>query len=241
MRQSSLLNPLRRLGKIAIASAVRTDAIRRYAMTHAVPLRTQTEDYPSLEAKYLDNPRIYATREDLISSMWSVKDGVIAEVGVAEGEFSEFLLNECRPRRFVAFDIFTMHESPRFGRSWFDNMTQLDYYKRRFADRGAQVAIEVGMSHITLAKYPDKSFDLIYIDADHSYEAVRQDASIAKIKLADKGMLVFNDYIMFDHLGGVAYGVVQAVNEFIVREDWRVCGFSLERNMFCDIAIRRQS
>jgi hypothetical protein len=240
MRVNSLLNPIRRLSGMAIASAVRVDAIRRYAMAHAVPLRIQTANYPTLEAKYLDNPRLYATREDLISSMRFVQGGVIAEVGVAGGEFSQYLLNEFRPRKFVAFDIFTWHESPCFDPLWLDNMTHLDYYKRRFANR-AQVVVEVGMSHISLAKYPDKSFDLIYIDADHSYEAVKQDANVAKVKLADNGIIVFNDYIMFDHLDGRSYGVVQAVNEFIVREDWRVCGFSLERNMFCDIAIRRPS
>jgi hypothetical protein len=187
----------------------------------------------------------------LLSSMRSVKGGVIAEVGVAEGDFSEYLLNELRPKKFVGFDIFTMHEWDRVGGGpWrgisktnvlLENMTHLDYYKRRFADRGAQVVIEVGMSSINLKKYPDKTFDLIYIDGDHSYEGVKQDANVAKAKLADNGIIVFNDYIMFDHLNGVPYGVVQAVNELIVSEDWRVCGFSLEKNMFCDIAIRKQS
>jgi hypothetical protein len=68
------------------------------------------ENYPALEAKHLDNPRLFASREDLISSMQSMKGGVIAEVGVAHGVFSEYLLNELRPRKFVAFDLFTMHE-----------------------------------------------------------------------------------------------------------------------------------
>jgi hypothetical protein len=97
------------------------------------------------------------------------------------------------------------------------------------------------MGDTNLAKYPDKSFNLIYIDADHSYEAVKRDTNVAKAKLADNGILVFNDYTMFDHLNGVPYGVVQAVNELIVSEDWRVCGFSLQKFMFCDIAIRKLS
>jgi hypothetical protein len=60
LRVNRLLNPIRRLGGMAIASAVRVAAIRRYAMARAVPLRIQTENYPTLEAKYLDNPRLYA-------------------------------------------------------------------------------------------------------------------------------------------------------------------------------------
>ncbi len=183
--------------------------------------------------------------------MRSLEGGVIAEIGVAEGEFSEYLLNELQPKKFVAFDIFRLHEWPVLGWGpWgkeiksgilFDNMTHLDYYKARFADRGAQVLTEVGMSSTNLAKYPDKFFNLIYVDGDHSYQGVKQDATVAKTKLTDDGIIVFNDYVMFDHLNGEYYGVVQAVNELIVGEDWRVCGFALEKYMFCDIAIRKQS
>src|ERR1700738_813492 len=110
----------------------------------------------------MDNPRLFANRQDLISAMSFLKDGVIAEIGVADGFFSEFLLSELRPRKFVAFDLFTLHE---FTTSWagrtdmFGNMTQLEHYRRKFADRGPQVVIEVGMSQQNLAKYPDKSFD----------------------------------------------------------------------------------
>jgi len=230
----------------AVAPAFGVRAIREYAMRRAViAAGFGDENYPALEPKHLDNPRLFANREDLISSMRSVEGGVIAEVGVAHGVFSEYLLNELRPRKFVAFDIFTMHEWDTFygvrTNILLDNMTHLDYYRRKFADRGAQVVIEVGRSNLSLAKYPDKSFDLIYIDADHSYESVKQDANVAKVKLADNGIIVFNDYIQFDYLAGVRYGVVKAVNELIINDDWRVCAFSLQSAMFCDIAIRKES
>ena len=203
------------------------------------------DEYPTLEAKHLDNPRLFANREDLISALRSAEGGVIAEVGVAHGVFSEYLLNELRPRKFVAFDIFNMHEWDTYcnvrTNILFNNMTHLDYYRRKFADRGSQVVIEVGKSNLTLAKYPDKSFDLIYVDADHSYEGVKQDVNVAKAKLADDGVIVFNDYVGFDFLEGVRYGVIRAVNELIINDDWRVCGLSLQCAMYCDIAIHKQS
>jgi hypothetical protein len=235
---------------MATAPVFKVDAIRHYVLARAVSENISTQNYPTLEAKHLDNPRLFTDRMLLLSSMRFATGVVIAEVGVAEGDFSEYLLNEFRPKKFVGFDIFTMHEWDSVGGGAsrgsktnvvLENMTHLDYYTRRFADRGAQVVIEVGMSSVNLKKYPNKTFDLIYIDGDHSYEGVKQDANVAKAKLADNGIIVFNDYIMFDHLNGVPYGVVQAVNELIVSEDWRVCGFSLEKNMFCDIAIRKQS
>src|SRR5215469_9594228 len=151
----------------AIASALTYPVIRRNVI-RALAADPALENIPYLEGKHLDNARLFANRYDLISSLRCIEGGVIAEVGVAHGEFSEFLLNELKPRSFVAFDVFDMHE---WGTFWgtttsnlLNNMSHLEYYKRRFAHRSAQVVIEVGMSNSTLAKYPDKSFDLIYVD-----------------------------------------------------------------------------
>jgi hypothetical protein len=68
-----------------------------------------------VQRQVLLTERLLTNRTDLISSMQSVKDGVIAEVGVGIGNFSEYLLNELRPKEFVAFDIFTMHKPARLG------------------------------------------------------------------------------------------------------------------------------
>lgn len=210
----------------------------------SVSFEYPNQEYSALEAKHVENAKLFANREDLISSMLFIEGGVVAEIGVAQGNFSEHLLAALQPRKFVAFDTFAMHECPM---AWgvptsrlFDNMTHLEFYKRKFADRGAQVVLEVGFSNVRLASYPDECFDLIYIDADHSYKAVKQDSDLAKRKLKQNGIIVFNDYIMFDHLyAREPYGVVQVVNEIIVKEDWRVYGFAFGSHMFCDIAIRR--
>jgi hypothetical protein len=44
---------------------------------------------------------------------------------------------------------------------------------------------------------------------------------------------------MYDHAGEVPYGVVQVVNELIVSRGYEIIGFALEKNMFCDIAVRK--
>ncbi len=59
--------------------------------------------------------------------------------------------------------------------------------------------------------------------------------------LAPGGVIVANDYTLYDPLTDVPYGVVQAVNSLVQRHDLVVDGLALEVNMFCDIAISRRS
>jgi hypothetical protein len=199
-------------------------------------------DYPALEPKHLDNPRLFANRNDLISSLRPGEGGVIAEIGVAHGDFSEYLLDELRPQQFVAFDLFDMENwlpKQQWSVERLNNMTHLEFYKQRFCDRGAQVKTEAGPSHLQLATYKDKYFDFIYIDGDHSYDGAKKDLEIANLKIRDNGIIILDDYKMFDHHYYMPYGVVQAVNEFITTNNWKVCGFALQREMYCDIVIRR--
>ena len=122
----------------------------------------------------------------------------------------------------------------------FGDLTHPQHYLKRFT--GRPVTIEIGKSgwH-TLPKYPDGYFNMIYIDGDHEYEGVKIDADLAKQKLNNDGVLIFNDYIMYDHIAGIDYGVIPVVNELVVNEGWEVIGFALNMWMFCDIAIRRKT
>jgi hypothetical protein len=169
--------------------------------------------------------------------------GVITEIGVADGKFSEFLLTTLEPAKFIAIDLFDLDKHPIL---WgvpqsvlFEGMSHYDFYRARFAPRSDQVGIYRGPSHEQLKLFPDEFFDLIYVDAAHDYESVKRDAELAQQKTKKTGIVVFNDYTLYDPLLGVEYGVVQAVNEILANGGWSVIGFALDRAMFCDIAIRR--
>lgn len=58
--------------------------------------------------------------------------------------------------------------------------------------------------------FPENHFDLIFIDADHSYEAVKADIEAWWPKLKVGGILCFHDY---DHNGRSWPGVHDAVHE----------------------------
>jgi len=197
---------------------------------------------PVLKPEHVVGARLFADREQMISWLPVPEGAVIAEVGVARGDFSEIMLKHLQPKQFVAFDLFDMHEYPIFwgipSEVLFEGLTHHDFYRKRFSDRSSLVTLEVGPSHEGMARYDDGTFDLIYIDAGHDYESVRRDAVVARAKLKDDGVLVFNDYIMYDHLIGTPYGIIQVVNDIVVNDGWHVVGFALQKDMFCDIAIQ---
>jgi hypothetical protein len=200
-------------------------------------------DYPALTREHVAGGRLFADRRDMVAVLGADHRAVCAEVGVAFGDFSEFILDTLRPTKFVAVDLFGLHQvTAAFGgrtpASVFGDLTHAEYYRRRFAAR-PEVVVEEGISWDVVARYPDASFDLIYLDAAHDYESVWRDAAICTQKLKADGVLVFNDYIMYDHLHQAPYGIVQTVNQLVVNDGWRVAGFALQRNMFCDIAIKR--
>jgi len=208
-------------------------------------------DYPELRPGDVKNAELFANRLSMVEAFRPLLQGKrIAELGVAFGDFSEFLIKTLEPRQFFAFDTFILHHIPILWRKpsteVFGDMTHREYYAKRFSKSSVPVVIEEGDGSTNLLRYPDKHFDMIYVDAAHDYQSVKRDAEISKQKLKDDGILIFNDYIMFDHYAvtdpnaNVWYGIVQVVNQLVVNDDFEVIGFAFKKDMFCDIAVRRR-
>lgn len=201
------------------------------------------QDFPPLKQAHLPHAILYANRFDMLRGLALPHQTVVAEVGVALGDFSAFLIETLLPREFVAADIFNLHTEPKLWdmhpRQIFKDDSHRAFYERRLAASRCLVTIRQGPSHIKLAEFPDGYFDLIYVDADHSYDAVTRDIEAARSRLRPGGYLIFNDYIMYDHIGQGPYGVVPAVNELVANHDWPVVGLALHPQLFCDIALQR--
>lgn len=197
-----------------------------------------------IKSKDLVDARLYADRYDLISALRIPPGPHIAEIGVAHGDFSQFLIETLRPTVFAALDLFEMH---KYATHWgvpqevlLNGMPHEAFYRDRFKETSCKMLILRGLSFETIPTLPINDFDLVYIDAGHDYENVKRDANLAASKLKASGVLVFNDYIMYDHSLKESYGVVAAVNELLATDEWVVIGFALQKDMFCDIALRRR-
>lgn len=202
------------------------------------------QHYPLIAPNQIVSASLYANRAEMVLALQKrLSDNpVVCEVGVALGDFSEFLLSALRPRAFIAMDLFGLHEQETlWGQPTseiFAGKSHAEFYRARFAAHPVEVF--EGDSAAALASLPDASIDLIYIDGDHSYEGVKRDTDQAIRKVKPDGLLIFNDYIMYDHVQLGGYGVVPAVNELVNETDWRVVGFALQHALFCDIALQRE-
>lgn len=198
---------------------------------------------PALHQKHVMHAMLYAER---ISALESWPRGArIAEIGVAYGAFTAEVLEKTDPSLFDAYDLFNLHERETlWGRPTteiFDNKTQRKFYEDRFAEPIAAGRLRTfeGDGATEIAKRGPNAYDVIYIDGDHTYLGVMRDTKAAISVISPRGLLVFNDYILYDE-GGHKYGIVPVVNDLCITHGWRVLYLALNTEMFCDIALARQ-
>jgi len=199
---------------------------------------------PLLPAHLISNARLLPDRTSILPLL--PKRKVIAEVGVALGDFSELFISNCEPAHFFAIDLFTLHDLAelwgRPTRELFSGGTHSEFYQKRFEDQIAsgRLTLLQGDSAAMLASLEDASLDIVYIDADHGYEAVKRELAAVKTKVRTDGWIILNDYVMTDLAGGNApYGVIQATNEFMIDEGWEMIYLAFHAYMYCDVVLRK--
>lgn len=126
------------------------------------------------------------------------KHGVGVEIGVFRGDFSEVLLRVTKPRALYLVDPWVHQPDTVYLDGC--NRTRREFraiyrnVKLRFA-RYATVHVIKAKSLRAVRMFDDASFDWIYIDGNHSYEAVRDDLTAWWPKLKPDGIFAGHDYI----------------------------------------------
>jgi hypothetical protein len=198
-----------------------------------------------LRDEHVRNCRVLANRQLMVAQL--PKRGVVAELGVGLGDFSAVILEQAVPREFHAIDLFEWHDRPTVWglptKDVLGGRSHEEFYRARFQrqiDDGI-VRVERGASWEALARRASNSFYVLYVDAGHDRDSVQRDAACALEKLKSDGLLIFNDYIMYDHVGLEPYGVVHVVNDLCVVRGYEMVYFALHEQMFCDVALRKRS
>lgn len=152
------------------------------------------------------------------------KNGRICELGVLKGDFAEIILAICDPKEFVLVDIWPDKLSS--GDVNGNNLEEFDgnylykYVSNRF-NYSPKVKILRQLTTKALKKFPDNYFDMIYIDADHTYKAVVKDLKWAYKKIKKGGYIMGHDYEINSTKTTEVYefGVKKAVDEFCKRNN----------------------
>ena len=115
----------------------------------------------NLQNHHLVNAKLLANREALLLLL--PKEGVVAELGVYEGKFSEKIIEICKPKTLHLVDVW---DTVRFSQ------VKKELVAAKFAkeiNKGS-VQIQVVLSNKVVEQFKDDYFDWIFIDTDHSYK-----------------------------------------------------------------------
>lgn len=139
-------------------------------------------------------------RESLVNLLKPLSPKLGVEVGVHRGALSETLLKALPSLRLLMVDPYTPHwqypEQEQFRREAYQRTRNLN-------------AIYLYLSSVDAAANVNGGFDFVFIDADHSYEAVRDDLNAWWPHVRSGGLFCGHDY----HKDDIP-GVTQAVDEW---------------------------
>jgi hypothetical protein len=184
-----------------------------------------------LQPKHIQNAKLLLNRQQLLQSFPSNK--VCAEIGVDKGEFSELILKIASPSKLHLIDAWG--DAARYH----DGLKLL--VREKFCREIAQkrVEINVGVSTDVLPSFPDRYFDWVYLDTEHSYPVTAAELALLKNKVKRDGIIAGHDYSMGNWVAGLRYGVIEAVHELCAREDWEIIYLTCETQQPRSFAIRK--
>ena len=172
-------------------------------------------------------------REDLLRFL--PKNAVVAEIGVANGNFAAQILAQSNPKHLYLIDPW-VHQADHDYQDDPNNVVEKEAVKRfegvqsRFGneiERG-QIIIMREFSTVASQQFNNGFFDWIYVDAMHTYQAVWDDLRNYWPKIKSGGILLGHDYANNEGSRQMKFGVVRAVNDFVDEVSCEFTALSLE-------------
>ena len=172
--------------------------------------------------------------------------GAVAEVGVAEGDFSQQILEQCQPRSLDLVDLWAFQDDAEYRRD-LNNVAdptqqhRFEAVKARFAAETArgQVAIHRSDSVAAAKTFADGSFDFVYIDGNHTYRGVKSDLEAYYPKVKADGFISGHDFSNHESASELGFEVVRAVSDFCRERSCLLCAVTTNED-FLSYVIAKQ-
>lgn len=157
-------------------------------------------------------------RKDLLEFL--PKNGVVAELGVLKGDFSQQIYNINKPKVLFLIDCWEEQAKEIYNENSNNKQnTQESFYRNvrmKFANEGNVYIMREYLDEC-VNYFNNGLFDWVYLDANHSYEACYNDLIKWSTKIKLGGFLCGHDYKATHDAG-----VIKAVGEFVEKHDWEL-------------------
>lgn len=165
-----------------------------------------------LEQHHVDGCKAILDRMCLLEQM--PKNAVVAEIGVDRGRFAERIYEVTQPQKLHLIDLFQFDYQLESVNSILGKKEKIELHKVNSVEAGNL--------------FDDEYFDWIYIDTDHTYETTKAELNAFADKIKPGGFISGHDYFQVGISNGFSYGVMSAVHEFIVINNWKLYAVTLE-------------
>lgn len=159
---------------------------------------------------------------NVVRDLLGNKNPTCIEIGVADGTFSNQILDRLTPEKLYLLDPWQKgYDKNSKTKTYtgelsglttaYSNEDQKNKIEANLKEKikSNQVALNQGYSYDFINSYKDGYFDFIYIDACHLYECVKADLEMFLPKLKSGGLMCGHDYFNYS-----SFGVIEAVDEF---------------------------
>lgn len=183
-----------------------------------------------LTPQHIANLKVLTDRRALLQALPS--DAVVAEIGVARGDFSEAILQLAAPKELHLIDAWSRPREYRGLRK---------VVERRFVDQisHGRVIIHQGFSTDLLPQFDDHTFDWVYLDTGHHYATTAAELRLCRQKVKAGGIIAGHDYVTGSWRSDIRYGVIEAVHEFCIEFGWEMIYLTHESGRHLSYALRR--
>lgn len=190
-------------------------------------IKTIPEYY--LSPQHVRNAKVVPDRNYMLSCL--PKGMRAAELGVAEGNFSQKILELLSPKELNLVDLWI---GERYGKYH-------DLVKEKMKDylQDNTVIIHRMNSLDYLKCCESQSLDFIYIDTDHSYRVTYNELIQSERVISQDGFIAGHDFTAGNIVTPVIYGVQQAVNKFCVEKNFEIVFITVEPHGYNSFCLKR--
>lgn len=189
-----------------------------------------------LSQSMFDNAKLYYDREDFLVKYHKIDKYL--EIGVLAGDYSDLVINYLSPNVVDLLDPYEEEDWNQQNNKRFTKETHYNFIINKYKNsKNINIIKEYFNPSI---KQIDKTYDYIYLDANHKYEFMKECLEFCKNHSKLNTIVGINDYMIFDHFNDEYYGTVQSVNDFLIENnDWQVYGYAIGKGNHPDIYIQK--